>query len=185
MKVSFFVSGEPMAQGRPRTRVVRMGRSSYAQIYNPHTADEWKAMVSILGRRAWDQGPIAGPIRLGATFFLPRPESHFKGKAHVLRVNAPLWHCFKPDSDNFIKAVLDALTGIVWVDDAQVCDQRTIKIYTNDTPGCQIEIEPIEITSCHELLSLTDIPTSESSVSPSRSRITSTSNNRKEHATPR
>jgi hypothetical protein len=93
----------------------------------------------------------------------PRPLSHFhyRKETFIMRKNAPLWHTKKPDGDNFIKAVLDALTGIVWVDDSQVCDQRTIKIYTNDRPGCQIDIEPIEISSpCLDTLRLTNANTS-------------------------
>jgi Holliday junction resolvase RusA-like endonuclease len=32
-----------------------------------------------------------------------------------------IWHVKKPDRDNLDKAVLDALTGIFWHDDCQVC----------------------------------------------------------------
>lgn len=32
-----------------------------------------------------------------------------------------IWHIKKPDRDNLDKAVLDALTGIFWHDDCQVC----------------------------------------------------------------
>ncbi len=35
----------------------------------------------------------------------------------------------KPDSDNIDKAILDALNGVVYVDDKQYKDRRTIELY--------------------------------------------------------
>jgi len=36
---------------------------------------------------------------------------------------------YKPDADNVSKLVLDALTGVAWVDDAQVTDLSVHKMY--------------------------------------------------------
>jgi hypothetical protein len=33
-----------------------------------------------------------------------------------------VWHATKPDVENLAKALLDALTGILWVDDGQVAE---------------------------------------------------------------
>lgn len=143
--IAFFVPGEPAAQGRPRTRILRLGRRAVAQIYNPHNADEWKARVSIIARPFAPKPSLSGPVRLSATFLLPRPESHYRGKARELRLEAPLWHFIKPDGDNYAKALIDALTSVgMWHDDCQVADQRIMKFYTNDEPGCHVSIEPID-----------------------------------------
>lgn len=139
--ISFFVPGAPAAQGRPRCRCLRMGKRAVPQIYNPHSADEWKARVEIIARPHAPKSPLLGPIRMTATFLLPRPQTHYRRAG--LREDAPSWHTSKPDADNFIKAVKDALTAIrLWGDDSLVCDERTIKIY-DETPGCFISIEPI------------------------------------------
>lgn len=151
--ITFFVPGDPAAQGRPRTRVIRMGHRAVAQIYNPHNADDWKARVMLIARPHVPKAPMLGPIRLLLAFYIDRPNSHYRGKARVLRSEAPLWHIVKPDKDNFEKAVLDALTAVrMWNDDCQVCDGRTQKIYTNDgKPGCFVTIQQLEPILCPTL----------------------------------
>lgn len=95
----------------------------------------------IIARPYAPRSPLLGPIRFRAVFLLPRPQKHYRKAG--LREDAPDWHTSKPDADNFIKAVKDALTAIrLWGDDSLVCDEHTIKIY-NETPGCFITIEPI------------------------------------------
>lgn len=156
MKTAFFIPGSPAAQGRPRTRVIRMGRRSVAQIYNPHNADEWKARVSIIARSSMvgpapallKLPPLLGAVRLSTTFLIERPRNHYritKRFGTMLRADAPMWHIVKPDGDNFAKALMDAITGIIWRDDSQVCDQRIQKLYINDDkPGCLVTIETID-----------------------------------------
>lgn len=55
-------------------------------------------------------------------------------------------HGKKPDRDNCDKSVMDALTGLLWVDDAQVCDGRLTKWIAagDEQPHVMIEITPIE-----------------------------------------
>jgi Holliday junction resolvase RusA-like endonuclease len=157
--ISFFVPGEAAAQGRPRTRVLRLGKRSVAQIYNPHNADEWKARVQIIARPFIPRTPMLGPIRIAVTFLLRRPQSHYIRKGAGVKPGAPLWHVCKPDADNFIKAVKDALTAVkMWGDDSQVCDERTRKIYqpeADDVPGCFITIQ--QITTSPEIPELCPI----------------------------
>ena len=43
-----------------------------------------------------------------------------------------------------IRAVEDALTGIVWRDDAQVAVQKVAKVYGDEPQGAVITIEEIE-----------------------------------------
>ncbi|MFZ1730810.1 MAG: RusA family crossover junction endodeoxyribonuclease [Bacteroidota bacterium] len=57
-------------------------------------------------------------------FLLPRPKSHFRSgrNAHLLRETAPRFPTSKPDADKLSRAVLEALTGVAYKDDAQVID---------------------------------------------------------------
>ena len=48
----------------------------------------------------------------------------------------------KGDVDNYFKAVTDPLTGLVWVDDAQIVEAYIKKYYSND-PRVVIEVETI------------------------------------------
>lgn len=45
----------------------------------------------------------------------------------------------RPDEDNNLKVVQDGLNGIVWHDDAQVCDGRCIKRYSA-RPALRVEV---------------------------------------------
>lgn len=66
-----------------------------------------------------------GPLGLELHFTVPRPTTHFrKGRStsHLLTSAAPLHPIVKPDALKLARAVEDALTGLVWHDDAQVVD---------------------------------------------------------------
>jgi Holliday junction resolvase RusA-like endonuclease len=60
-------------------------------------------------------------------FRLPRPKGHYGRRG--LRPSAPAYPNVMPDLDKLARAILDALTGIVWRDDAQVVRLDVEKIY--------------------------------------------------------
>ena len=140
--ISFFVAGEPQPQPRPRPIPGRMG------VYNPTTANEWKAQVMAEAQKHRPPAPIEGPVRVGLTFQFDRPNSHFKAAKGVvtLKPDAPFFHATKPDCDNLEKAVLDAITntGGFWSDDAAVAWISTRKLYAGPgcPTGCMIQIKP-------------------------------------------
>jgi Holliday junction resolvase RusA-like endonuclease len=126
---SLFVNGIPKAQPRPR-------KGRYGNFYNPPSADEWKAEI----RAAFLQcrrPPITGPVRLRVDFYLPRP----KGMKDTGEQNIP--HVKKPDADNLLKAVMDAMTEAgVWEDDALVFNPDPAKYYaTGGKTGARIIVE--------------------------------------------
>jgi len=84
--------------------------------------------------------PAAIQIRLA--FVMPRPKSHYgTGKnAATLKRFVPSYHTSKPDLDKLIRCVKDALTGVAWKDDSQVCEVVADKKY-GETPGVNVEIE--------------------------------------------
>ncbi|MCA9817082.1 MAG: RusA family crossover junction endodeoxyribonuclease [Cyanobacteria bacterium HKST-UBA01] len=114
---------------------------------NPRTKF-WRQDV-VAAAAAQYKGPLLlGPVRMQYIFVFPRPKSHYgTGKnADKLKVNAPYWHTTKPDLTKIIRSTEDALTGIVYKDDSQVCDRDERKIYLtslNDKPGVVISIEEL------------------------------------------
>jgi len=62
---------------------------------------------------------LLGPVRVWARFRLQRPLSHW-GRAGNLLPSAPRVPDVTPDIDKLARALLDALTGVVFVDDRQV-----------------------------------------------------------------
>lgn len=129
--VSIYVHGLPV--GQPRVRACVRGR--HAGVYDPGTANEWKACVIKAARDAMKEAAIAqfdGAVKLYARFYMPRPKGHFRtGKAaSELRQSAPAFHAKKPDLDNLEKSTMDAITNAgVWLDDSQVAFKDTGKVY--------------------------------------------------------
>lgn len=64
---------------------------------------------------------LNGPVSLTVTFYLPKPQRP-KHERHVT----------KPDLDKLVRGVCDALTGIVWTDDAQVNTIMAVKRYVDN-----------------------------------------------------
>lgn len=126
--VAFEVEGVPRPQGRKtaitrgrRTVVVESGRA----LLRP-----WQEAIAGEAARACSR-PLEGPIVLDLGFLMPRPKTHFRTGAHAdeLRLDAPIAHAHRPDLDKLARAVLDALTGIAYLDDGQVAELAARKVY--------------------------------------------------------
>lgn len=123
--IQFWVDGVPKAQ--PRPRMTRKGH-----VYNPPSADHWKDRIMWAARSA-NIRKTRGPVRLTVSFAMPGGETRVNGEPHIS----------KPDADNLLKALMDALTTIhAWDDDCQVFDIRVIKRYGEPT-GVLITIEEV------------------------------------------
>lgn len=151
MKIlKLFVEGVPKAQPRPRACI----RGRHAGVFDPGTADDWKLKVSMKVCTAAKEANWTrtdAPVKLCAWFVLPRPKSHFyasKKRAGELKESAPTFVAAKPDLDNYVKAVMDAITdfGDVWFDDSQVVKLEAAKTYCEDgnAPGAHILIIELE-----------------------------------------
>jgi Holliday junction resolvase RusA-like endonuclease len=84
---------------------------------------------------------VSGVVRIQLDFFLPRPKTHLT-KYGTSKAKSPVWHCKKPDLDNLIKAVTDAITDTqqVWLDDSQICQITATKTYALQAVGCAVRI---------------------------------------------
>lgn len=105
--IRFDVHG--VVKGQPRAKAFRRG--SHAGVYNPPTADVWKAAVRGAAMHAWNKVTLTGPIEVSICAIFERPKSHFR-KDGSLKPTAPKpWeHTAKPDLDNIAKAILDELS---------------------------------------------------------------------------
>jgi Holliday junction resolvase RusA-like endonuclease len=147
--ISFFVSGEPKAQPRPKAFARNFGGKWMARVYTPGSAEYWKSQIAIAAKPFLPTVPFAGPIKLSQVYYFARPKSHYRtGKnASLLRPDAPVDHESKPDCENLQKATQDALTQLgFWRDDSQVSKWDGHKVYcdeANPQPGCWITIAPL------------------------------------------
>lgn len=106
---------------------------------------EWRATVRAAAVTAAQCTPLlSGPLVLRVYFRLLRPKSHYGtgGNAGKLKPSAPAYPTSKPDTTKLLRAVEDALTHIVWRNDAQVVGQIATKGYS-DKPGAHITVYSI------------------------------------------
>ena len=137
MKIDFFVAGIPKAQPRVKAFV----RGGHAGVYTPDSAESWKQAVRQEAVANAPESLMTGPIRVELDFFMPRPKAHLD-KHGVPKAKSPVWHCKKPDLDNLIKAVTDAITDTqkVWLDDSQIYQITAVKTYALYASGCSVSI---------------------------------------------
>lgn len=141
-----------LPKGQPRARACVRGR--HAAMYDPGTADDWKACIaasvkeSLNGRTDLALPIFTGPTRVDCTFFFPRPKSHFHKDGRI-RLDAPVYHTSKPDRDNLDKSALDILTQKqVLADDKQVCAGLIQKFYAaqGQAAGARIHVISLQQT---------------------------------------
>lgn len=145
--ITFQACGDPKGQPRPRAFAMRKAGGGFtARVFDSGTAEGWKSLIALAAKPHAPKAPITGPVELRVAFVFRRPASHFRGGRHAteLRPDAPAHHISKPDTDNLLKAVMDALTqtGLFWGDDAQVCTTWAWKSY-GARPGALVEIRAI------------------------------------------
>ena len=143
----FRVLGLPKGQPRPRA-FVRKSKdgSAVARVYDAGSAESWKTQIAVAARNKIPATPISGPVALEVEFFMPRPKGHFRTGKHAgqLKPAAPVHHTGKPDIDNAVKAVLDAMTLLGFWDDAKLVYRVVAsKRYAGpgERPGAQIGVD--------------------------------------------
>lgn len=131
-----WVPGECKGQPRPRA----MSFKGKARVFNPSSAEGFKAGIAVVVKPFIPAEPWEGPVSITIVCQFSRPKSHSTKKG--IRPNAPVYHTSKPDADNVAKAIADALTTVgLWKDDAQISAMTISKRYGN--PGCWLEVEAL------------------------------------------
>src|SRR5690606_194541 len=88
-------------------------------------------------------GMMEGPLRMTMRVDLPIPSSWSKRKQQQALIGE-LRPCVKPDIDNFVKAALDALNGVVFADDKQVVRVEAEKRYALQ-PKLVVTVAAVEV----------------------------------------
>lgn len=136
----FFVPGEPIAQ--PRRWVVKnkkTGEVHDIEAPTRHPVLAWKDALRHVASHAMEgHPPVDSAIRLNVLLLMPRPTALRKAALADQYIS----HTKRPDAENCLKAIQDALTMIVWVDDSRVSTVFLRKRYTRGTesPGVLIDI---------------------------------------------
>jgi Holliday junction resolvase RusA-like endonuclease len=140
---TFSVQGLPISQGSKRPlRNKYSGRIQMVE--SSEKLKPWRELVALTASQAMSGPPFKGPVSIVIRFRFPRPRSHYgTGRNHgTVKASAPFVPIGKPDLDKLQRAVFDALTHVIWLDDAQVVDVVASKVY-DDTPGILVIVDEV------------------------------------------
>ena len=123
--VTFTVPGKPRGLPRPRATA----RGGYVRFYGSASAKKLLARIrAAYLAAAGKHVPHQGAVELWVSAFFAAPTRLRKADRGRLADEAAS-HVGKPDLDNIIKAVCDALNELAWEDDSQVAYITASKNY--------------------------------------------------------
>lgn len=120
----FEVPGRPQGKGRPRAYT----SGGHTRMYTPDKTVTYENWIRLCYQRAYPRVKLAAPLEVGVDMYFAVPKSYTKARAAKCLAHETRPTC-KPDGDNVLKAVCDALNGIAYADDKEVTDTYTHKRY--------------------------------------------------------
>jgi len=140
-KLEFSITGTPVAQARPR--VTRNGtfKPEKTRKHENHITSVARMELNVLGFPA----PFTDrAVKLEVDFFMPVPKSWpkwRKKKAH----EGQLVPETKPDLDNLVKLVKDALNGYAFRDDSQIVEIAAVQHYAprHNNPWTDVVVKEV------------------------------------------
>lgn len=113
MKLVFLVN--PTSKGRPRLSK----KNGFARAYTPSKTRNAENTLRKLAKKQWTSPALTGALSIAINFYVPIKKKKLWGMPHDKR----------PDLDNYIKLLLDAIQGIVFNDDGQIAHIDARKTY--------------------------------------------------------
>lgn len=139
MTVSFKVPGEPVGKGRPKFARVGDGVTTYT----PRETRAYEERVRTAYRAAG--GPHLGDralcVRIVACCPIPASVSKVRKYGIAFGFEQPTK---KPDCDNILKIICDALNRCAYDDDKQIVRAEVVKKYTADIPRVEVTLYDVE-----------------------------------------
>lgn len=133
--IRLIIPGKPLGKQRPR--VLKNGIT-----YTPKETVDYETLIKEIYATEYRlQRPKEGPLELKIRAYFPIPKSVSKTKATSME-RGHIRPTKKPDVDNIIKIVADALNGIAYRDDSQIVSCSLEKWYSS-IPRVEIEIQEV------------------------------------------
>lgn len=132
---SCFVRGLPQPKGSKRAIWSEKHQRALIFDQNAPKMRTWERAIQWVVQNEWKGPPLEGPVRLWLVFIFPLPKSAPKSRP-------PAWKMTAPDLDKLFRLVGDALTGIIYRDDAQIAGMIVDKRY-GDEVGVGIAVEAL------------------------------------------
>lgn len=133
----------PKPQSRPRFS----SRGGFVKAYEEKEMTAYKLRVSGWFRKTGSKPIENAPVSITLRFYVAPPKYLAKKKRQQALENETIWVDKKPDLDNYVKAILDAINGIAYKDDGQIASLNAVKVYSYN-PRTEIEITKMEMNRC-------------------------------------
>ena len=131
MKVKFVIPGTP--KGKERPRITKFG------VYTPKQTKAYEEYIKECYRQQCDVYFEDKSIYIDAIAYVEPLKQYRKAETKAALANE--FHpTSKPDTDNIMKAVLDALNGIAFADDRYIYDLHIVKKF-DVYPRIEVTIE--------------------------------------------
>lgn len=117
--IYFEIPGKAEGKGRPR--FTRNGHT-----YTPDKTRLYEDRVRASYKQLFKEPPTDEAVTISIIVIMTPAKSLSKKKRAELMEHPPIK---KPDVDNIAKIILDALNGIAWMDDKQVCSLSVCKAW--------------------------------------------------------
>lgn len=137
--IAFTIPGTPVAKGRPKFA----RRGNFVTTYTPEKTASYENLVRMQADAAMaGRPPIDGATNVEISLMVLPPESWSK-KKRAAALAGEIFPTTKPDVDNVIKGIFDAMNDIVWKDDKQVVDLVVRKRYS-ETPMAKVIVKALK-----------------------------------------
>nr|WP_315467137.1 RusA family crossover junction endodeoxyribonuclease [uncultured Undibacterium sp.] len=125
-EITFKVPGVPVPKGRPRFA----RRGAFVTTYTDDKTASYENLVKVVAQQAMGGSEIlTGAVSVFVSLNVTPPAS-WSQKKQRQALDGQIFPTSKPDVDNVVKGIFDALNDIVWKDDKQVCDVTISKRYS-------------------------------------------------------
>lgn len=140
----FTVYGIPQPGGSKKGFIIRgKGKKDRVVITddNEQKVKPWKNNIEIVAAELMGERPLyEGPLMLVVEFYIPRPKGHYG--VHGVKRSAPRYPTVRPDATKLLRPLEDALSGVLWKDDAQIVEQIVRKRY-GEPPRAEVKLAVI------------------------------------------
>jgi len=149
----FFAPGTPCAQGsksgfayqKKETGKLGVALRECSTAAGAKRLKAWRKTCQTAAGVAFPGRLLDHAVHVDIVFLFPRPQSHYgtgrrAGQLKAWAAEEPM--VTKPDREKLERAVFDALTGVVWVDDSRVVGGTPRKRYVmpGEVPGVHVRI---------------------------------------------
>lgn len=158
--ITFTVFGHPQTAGSKRSFVLTDKKTGEPRrrpngsiivntVDDNPNARSWKETIAraALAARLGEANLLTGALAVTMRFYRPRPQSHYGKSGLNAAGKASIAPTTRPDVLKWARCCEDALTGVVYADDAQIVEEHLYKFW--DEPP-RMEIEIVQLTETIE-----------------------------------